>query len=55
MTMWFEYLGLIALHHGNADQIREYLKAYRNSMNPLLPRQADNLLRPLDKQSHWLC
>ena len=48
-TESFWYLGLIELHRGNADQAREYLNTYRNSMNPLLPRQADNLLRQLYK------
>jgi hypothetical protein len=41
------YLALIEIHEGDIVKARNLLKAYRNSMNPLLGRQADNLLREL--------
>jgi hypothetical protein len=41
------YLALIEIHDGNIGKARDLLKAYRNSMNPLLGRQSDNLLREL--------
>ncbi len=43
------YLSLIEMYNGNVEKARALLKAYQKSMNPLLGRQADNLLKELGK------
>jgi len=42
------YLALIDIHRGNIPMARQHLKAYEVSTNPLLARQANNLLQQLE-------